>query len=179
MPYSDTLRRFCFECRRSLKRLRREEDGATAITTAIVLTALVGFVGLGTEVGMWYAERRAMQTAADAAAMGGAYEIYEEGEDAPEDAVVAAAKGDAKRNGFEHSVGGVTVEVHRPPLSGEFADEDTAVETIVTKKRPTMLGQFFMGKEIDIKVRSVATVDVTGVYCILALADNEQGALTF
>jgi Flp pilus assembly protein TadG len=179
MLYSDTLQRFCFECRSSLKRLRREEGGATAITTAIILTVLVGFVGLGTEVGLWYAERRSMQTASDAAAVGGAYEIYEEGKNAADDAVAAAAQADSKRNGFEHSVNGVTVEVNRPPTSGEFAGEDTAVETIVTKQRATLLGSFFMGDNVNIKVRSVATVEVTGVFCILALAEHQDAALFF
>jgi hypothetical protein len=53
------------------------------------------------------------------------------------------------------------------------------VETILTKKRATLFGSFFMGSTIDIKVRSVATVKVVNVYCILALAEHEQAALLF
>ena len=51
----------CATGRGLLRRIARDQRGATAITTALVLLVLVGFVGLGTEVGMWYAERRAMQ----------------------------------------------------------------------------------------------------------------------
>jgi Flp pilus assembly protein TadG len=35
----------------------RDEVGATAITTALVLTTLIGFTGLEAEVGLWYGER--------------------------------------------------------------------------------------------------------------------------
>jgi Putative Flp pilus-assembly TadE/G-like len=177
MLHSDTLRRFCFECRSWLKRLRREEGGATAITTAIVLTVLIGFVGLGTEVGMWYAERRSMQNASDAAAMGAAFEIYKNGKQA--EGVETSGQADAARNGFTHGSENVTVAVNHPPTAGEYAGEDTAVETVVTKTRATLLGSFFMGTEATIKVRSVATVKVVNVYCILALAEHEEKALFF
>lgn len=174
-----TLKRVCFECRSSLSRLRGEDGGATAITTALLLTVLVGFVGLGTEVGMWYAERRALQNASDSAVMGAAYEIYKNGENADNGAITAAGQADATRNGFTDGSNDVSVVVNRPPVSGDHADEDTAVETILTKTRPTLFGAFFMGNEVDIKVRSVATVKVVNVYCVMALAPHEQAALFF
>ncbi|HEU4824858.1 MAG TPA: pilus assembly protein TadG-related protein, partial [Dongiaceae bacterium] len=61
MFIGNVLDRLRLEYCASLRRLRRDEDGVTAVITAIALTMLIGFVGLGTEVGMWYAERRAMQ----------------------------------------------------------------------------------------------------------------------
>jgi hypothetical protein len=157
--------------------LRRDEAGATAIVAALALTLLVGFVGLGTEVGMWYAERRAMQNASDAAAMGAAYEIYKNGKDA--EGIDDAGQADSTRNGFTNGSDNVTVAVNHPPTQGEYADEDTAVETILTKKRATLLSSFFLGNEVDIKVRSVATVEITNVYCIIALAEHEEAALFF
>ena len=162
-----------------LRRIARDQRGATAITTALVSVVLIGFVGLGTEVGMWYSERRAMQTASDAAAMGGAFKIYRDGQNVALSAVQSAAKKDSKLNGFEDLVKNVTVTVNRPPMSGENAGDDDAVETIVAKKRATMLSSFFLGNEVDIKVRSVATVKVVNVYCVIALSPHDEAAMFF
>lgn len=179
MLFSSLIGNLALECRYTLKRLRREDSGATAIMTAFASIILIGFVGLGTEVGMWYAERRAMQTASDAAAMGGAFEIFKGGENVPDGDVYGAAKNDSKLNGFDDAAADVAVMVNRPPTAGESAGDDTAVETIVTKTRATLLGSFFLGEEIDIKVRSVATVKVVNVYCVMALAPHEEAALFF
>jgi Flp pilus assembly pilin Flp len=165
------------EGKRQLKRLWSDERGATAVMTAVALTVLVGFVGLGTEVGMWYAERRAMQTASDAAAMGAAFDIFKNGKEST--GIVAAGEADSARNGFTNGADSVVVTVNHPPTEGKYAAKDTAVETVVTKTRATLLGSFFMGSSIDIKVRSVATVKMVGVYCILALAPHEEAALLF
>lgn len=162
-----------------LQRIARDERGGTAIMTALVAVVLIGFVGLGTEVGAWYAERRAMQTASDAGAMGGAFKIYKDGADVALADIQSAAKQDSKRNGFEDLVENVTVTVNRPPTAGESVGDEDAVETIVTKKRATLLSSFFLGNEVDIKVRSVATVKVVNVYCVLALSPHDEAALFF
>ena len=119
---------------------------------------------------MWYAERRAMQTASDSAAMGGAFKIFKEGESVATSKIQTAAKNDSKLNGFEDLVNDVTVTVNRPPTAGDNAGDDAAVETIVTKKRATLLSSFFLDSDVDIKVRSVATVKVVNVYCVMALS---------
>ena len=56
----------------TLIRLRSCCAGAVAVTTAIVLPVLLGFVSLGTEVGHWYLAQRVMQGSADAAALSAA-----------------------------------------------------------------------------------------------------------
>jgi Flp pilus assembly protein TadG len=48
--------------------LLRNRSGATAVTVALALTAVLGFAGLGTEAASWYYTKRNMQSAADAAA---------------------------------------------------------------------------------------------------------------
>jgi Flp pilus assembly protein TadG len=55
-----------------LHRFRRCDSGSIAIVSAIVLPVLVGFASLGIEAGNWYRVGRAMQGAADAAAMSAA-----------------------------------------------------------------------------------------------------------
>src|SRR5262249_24298644 len=49
-----------------------ERSGAIAVLTALGLTALVGFVGLAIDAGMWYRTSRALQNAADAAVIAAA-----------------------------------------------------------------------------------------------------------
>ena len=177
MFLSSPIAKLGLECRNSLKRVWRDDIGATAITTGLLLMLLAGFVGLGTEVGMWYAERREMQSASDAAAMGAAFDIYKNGKES--DGVGDAGQADATKNGFTNGVNDVTVEVNHPPVAGKYADKMTAVETVLSKKRPTLFGALFMGGDVEIKVRSVATVKVINVYCILALAEHEEAALLF
>jgi len=177
MHLSHSLGRLCAEFGSSLRRLRRDEAGATAIIAALSLTVLVGFVGLGTEVGMWYAERRSMQNASDAAALGAAYDIYKNGKES--DGVVAAGEADSARNGFTNGADEILLAVNHPPTEGKYADKDTAVETILSKKRATLFGSLFMADTVTITVRSVATVKITGIYCILALAPHEEAALLF
>ena len=160
-----------------LRRISRDQRGATAITTGLVLLVLVGFVGLGTEVGMWYAERRAMQNASDAAALGAGFDIYENGKKST--GIVAAGQADSARNGFTDGANNVTVAVNYPPKSGKYANKNSAVETIVSKTRASLFAAFFMDGPVDIKVRSVATVKYISVYCILALAEHDEAALLF
>jgi Flp pilus assembly protein TadG len=56
------------------RRLWRDERGVVAIAVAILLPVLIGFAGLGVEVGMWFWIQRQNQSAADAAAISAALE---------------------------------------------------------------------------------------------------------
>ncbi|HET6620245.1 MAG TPA: pilus assembly protein TadG-related protein [Dongiaceae bacterium] len=177
MSIGNVLNGFRIECQRCLRRLQGDEGGATAVITAICLTMLIGFVGLGTEVGMWYQERRAMQTAADAAALGAGFDMFKNGKNSS--TTVAAGEADATRNGFTNGVNNVTVTINKPPTQGAYAGKDTAVEVILTKERATLFSSLFTAKSVNIEVRSVATTKKVGVYCILALAEHEPAALLF
>lgn len=53
-------------------RLYANESGNVAVLTAFLLPAFVGTLGLGFEVSNWYLTKRAMQNAADAAAVAAA-----------------------------------------------------------------------------------------------------------
>lgn len=59
----------------SLKRLVKEEKGVIAPLAAVFLTALIGFVGLAVDLGMFYTARTELQSAADAAALAGAMDM--------------------------------------------------------------------------------------------------------
>lgn len=162
----------------SRRNLWREESGATAIITAITLAILLGFTALGVEVGSWYGERRALQTAADAAALGAAYEIYKHGKDS--DGIAEAGQGDATRNGFTNGEAGVDLTVSNPPTTGPDAENDYAAEAIIAKQRSSLLSSMFLSNdEVTIRTRAVAVVRVGGPFCVLALDPDNGSALRF
>jgi Flp pilus assembly protein TadG len=55
-------------------RFSRDRRGAVAVAVAILLPVLIGFAGIGIEVGLWFAVQRQNQSAADAAALSAALE---------------------------------------------------------------------------------------------------------
>jgi Flp pilus assembly protein TadG len=55
-------------------RFWRDRRGVVAIAVAVLLPVLIGFAGLGVEVGMWFWIQRQNQSAADAAAISAALE---------------------------------------------------------------------------------------------------------
>ena len=172
-------------CRRSLSLFWREDTGATAIVTALVMTMLMGFAGLAVEAGLWYGDRRASQTAADAAALGGAYRIYEEGTNDPdeladlEDEIVTASEESAARNDYVNGEDGVVLTINNAPESGPNAGNNLAVEAILVKPRATMMSSFFLGDSVTISSRAVAVVNESGPFCVLALDPTAGSALRF
>src|SRR4051812_39036642 len=85
--------------------------GFVLITMLCCLVVLVGFLGLAIDSNYLELIKTRMQTAADAAALGGVQEIKMNGTAN----VVAAARGDAALNGFTDGQDGVTVTVNNPP----------------------------------------------------------------
>ncbi|HEU5197986.1 MAG TPA: TadE/TadG family type IV pilus assembly protein [Ktedonobacterales bacterium] len=59
----------------SARRFRRAQRGQTLVVVALLLTALIGMLGLVIDVGYAYSERRQIQNAADAAALNGARQL--------------------------------------------------------------------------------------------------------
>ena len=57
---------------RDLVRLRTDTGGNVAIMMGLLMVPMVGAMGLGFEVSHWYMSKRAMQNAADAAAIAAA-----------------------------------------------------------------------------------------------------------
>src|SRR5689334_6232851 len=99
---------------KTLMRVRRDDRGATATFTALILPVLLGCAGLGAETVMWYATERNMHGASDAAAFSGAVVIGGGGKG------IAQAKATAATNGYIDQTGGVTVMANQPPLSGAY-----------------------------------------------------------
>jgi len=91
----------------------REDRGQIIVIFALALVAMIAMVGLILDGGAAFAHRRDEQTASDLAALAGA-NAFLVNYDQPltrDAAAVAAARESARLNGYEHGVGGVTVEV--------------------------------------------------------------------
>jgi Flp pilus assembly protein TadG len=167
-----------------LKRLLRDRRGVTAVFVALAATVLIGFVGLGAETGLWYAVKRQDQSAADAAAISGAYEkaagqAYSD--------VCALAKRDAASNGFtfqSYSCPGTSpgctnpsagqMCANNPPVSGASNGDDKAVEVILNRQQNALLANLFLSN-VTITSRAVAKVNLPGYTCDLSLATTGTG----
>jgi hypothetical protein len=143
----------------------RSDNGAAAIVIAISLFVLVGMVGFGVEVGAWYAAKRHNQTAADAAALGAAYNMYMTGNDSQ---IQQAAEKDAALNGVEPD-DRITIAAVSPPVSGGYVGKTSAVEVTIVE-RPELLFASLFGSVVDLAVRSVAEVKILGEVCVLSLS---------
>jgi hypothetical protein len=114
---------------------RKKERGFTVVLFALMIFVVLGFTGLAVDVGYLQLEKRKVQAAADAAAMGALREMELGNTD-----LVAAGQNDASLNGFTDGHDNTTVTILNPPTSGTYANQTSAVSATVTKVVPT----FFM-----------------------------------
>jgi uncharacterized membrane protein len=101
------------------------QKGQVIPLIALSLGALLGFGGIGVDVGYLEYRQQAQQSATDAAAAGGAEALLRAG--CPSTQANAVANSDAASNGFQNGINNVTVTVQNPPTSGPFAGNDCAV----------------------------------------------------
>lgn len=163
--------------RSGLRAFRRDSRGNVAVITALVLPVLMGSLGLGAEVAVWYSDKRALQNAADSAAIAAATNadpaVYDD-----------EARAVAASYGFTHGVAGVTVETsNAAACPGGGSD---CYRVTISKTQPLMLARF-VGFNGDATVdgspakRLAASAVATRAlapreYCIVALAGS--GAAT-
>ena len=84
-------------------RFVRDRRGAVALAVAVLLPVLIGFAGLGIEVGMWFWIQRQNQSAADAAAISAALEYAAQIESGVPTNPASAATITASYNSFSAS----------------------------------------------------------------------------
>src|SRR6266404_873414 len=107
-----------------------EKRGVVILTAVGMMFVLLAFVGLAFDVGYMQWSRRRAQTAADAAALAAAWAVVQG------DAVTTSGQNGSADNGYKDSVNGVTVTINKPPSSGSYASDATAVEAIVSQDAP-------------------------------------------
>ncbi len=143
--------------------LLRETRGATAVMTALALSSLVGFAGLGTEVGTWYVAKRNMQGAADSAAISAANAVM------AGTAHLSEARSVAARYGLVNGTSNVTVTVNKPPTSGAYTTNANAVEVIISQPQSLILASLFLAHKPNVGARAVAVGGQGGNGCVVAL----------
>jgi hypothetical protein len=158
--------------RRGPGAFRRDSRGNIAILSALILPILLGTFGLGTEVAGWYGNQRAMQNAADSAAIAAASNA---GTD-----YAAEAKAVATRYGFITGQEQVTVTA----INEQACPNGTTqcYRVTITKPFPLLLAQFvgFNGDTTlggsPAKLITATALAIQGdaprEYCIVTLANS-------
>lgn len=158
--------------RKTVLRLLRDRSGASAPIIAMVILVLFGFLGLSVDVANWYMQRRAMQSATDAAALSAAHIMYEQQSTTGLSAEMeAAAKNDAKRNGYDDAAGNITVVKNHP-----YNGDPNKVEVVMTMTEESLIANFITSSGgTTIARRAVAGITASdGNYCMLALSPTCQ-----
>ena len=136
----------------------RPRRGFILVTMIVSLTILLAFLGLAIDVGYEQYMKIRMQTAADAAALGGSRELSASGTGN----LVSAARGDAATNGFTNGQNSVTVTVNNPPSTGYSTSDSTAVEAIISQPVPTFFMQVLGFSSGTVRARAVAKTEGGG-----------------
>src|SRR5258706_8811175 len=150
-----------------LQRFRRDQSGSYIIVVALAMPVLVGFAGLGTEVGWWLYSHKNMQSAADSAAVSAATA----GSNLNAEAGTVTAL-----YGFTNGTTHVTVTVNQPPSTGNYTSSPQAVEVIISQPQPRLLSALFGTDPVPIKARAVALPNA-GTGCVLALDPTASSAV--
>jgi Flp pilus assembly protein TadG len=149
-----------------LTKLWRDRTGGILVYTAIAAPVLIGAAGLSVDIGLWYANKRLAQSAADSAALAGALEYRRS--NGTTTSIEAVVDADALINGYS-TANGVDIDVDDSvgPL----------VAVTITRTVPGLLSQVLFTGTTNVQARAVARADVNDS-CIWALNPNDQGAVS-
>ena len=154
----------------ALRRLFANDAGNIAMLTGLMSTVVIGTASLSVDVGSWYATRRAMQSAADAAAIGGMNEMLWGHSNSQ---ISTAALADAATNGFTNANGtNVTVTIGTSPRSVTVAisrPADLYLSRVLLTSAPTL----------SATARAAVASNTGGTpLCLLALHPTADATLT-
>lgn len=155
----------------ALKALWRDQEGVTALSTGLLLTVTMGFVGLGIDVGAAYYAKRDAQNAADSAAYSGAAALAAIDTDA-----VSQARAVAAGYGFIDGADGTVVTVNTPPAVGKNSGSRSSVEVIIDRPARRFFSGFFSSGESRIRGRAVAEINTAANACVVALHQTAEAS---
>src|SRR5215467_12655892 len=138
-----------------------DRSGAIAVLTALSLTALIGFVGLAIDAGMWYRTSRALQNAADAAVIAAAIDgtgTYQ-----------STAKAVTAQYGFVDGSNGITVTALNNQTCPSGATNCYKV-TVAQSSGPLFFSHVLGISAPAISSAAMASSNATHNYCLLSLA---------
>jgi Putative Flp pilus-assembly TadE/G-like len=142
------------------------------VTFALSLPVMIGFGALALDASIWLAQKNAIQSAADAAAVS---------------AITALGASDANAhvynevytvaalNGFTNGQGGVKVYPYCPPNDGPNNGKSGYCEVVITQPQNLFLGAMF-GSAPTVTGRSVAALP-SNPACLLALDPSASKAI--
>lgn len=145
-------------------RIHSDERGQTLILAALSLPLLLGFVGIATDVGALFKDKRTMQTAADHAAIMGALNLGSSNWQ-------TTAKNATTIDGYTDGSDGVTVTVPAKPAwpSSNFYNQANYVEVTIRKTESTIFLALFGYPTVTVQARAVATNQGAGNGCVYTL----------
>lgn len=151
------------------------ERGSVLVLTCVASLVMLGFLGLGLDLGAMFNHRRLLQTAADAGAMHGGSEIYR----GKTMLVASSARKGTEENGFKDGADNVVVEVFHPPATGYYVGDSRFVEVRVQQPSPTFFMRLFGFNSVQIPARAVAGAGATAQNCIYVLEDADPDAFWY
>jgi len=162
-----------FKSRTRIGRLWRDSAGALAIYSALLAPVVLGFAGLGIDIGLWYANVRSAQSAADSSARAGALVALGSSGNAAQ--ILSAATAEAAANGFDAGSGD-TITVNYPPQAGQATGLTTSVEVIVSRPVDGLFSSLLFDGPAVVAARAVAVVDHTEA-CMWALNPSDAASI--
>jgi len=150
-----------------------KQHGFIIPLASISLLTLIAMVGFALDTGKVYSDYRLAQTAADAAALAGAFEKF----NSRDSTITIAAHAEATENGYTNGENGVIITVNNPPISGFYQGDNNSIEVIINQPTTT----FFLGvlgfDIITSEVRAVANGNTaSGINCVYVLDPDHKGA---
>jgi Flp pilus assembly protein TadG len=174
-------------------RFWRDRTGAVAVAVAVLLPVLIGFAGIGIEVGLWFAVQRQNQSAADAAAISAALEYAAQIESGVTTDPAAAAATTANYNLFSTSSPntltlypcyGFTITVGSScNTSSSSGAVPNAVQVVLTQPLNTTFASFVTSiwgpsvNTVNVTTTAIAAFPQTSSACILALDPTAPNAV--
>jgi hypothetical protein len=155
-------------------RPKRRPRGFVLTTMAVTTAVLMACMGLAIDAGYLEMVKTRMQTAADAAALGGAQEIKANGSAN----VVSAAQNDSALNGFTNGQNSVSVTVNNPPASGNYTTDSSAVEAIISQSVSPYFMELIGAGAVTVNARSVAHQGANGGGCLFTLDPSAASAFS-
>lgn len=160
-------------------RIFKNDSGQVLVMTALSMTLLLGFVGMATDVGALFHEKRVQQTVTDAAAIAGAtaYKYDTQGSTPSSNLtndINNAAKKAAAQNGMTVSVtssytakpASAQLYIASPPTDGPNSGSSGFVEAILTVPRNTIFMSLFGMHTVDVTTRAVAGIGFGSTTCM-------------
>lgn len=157
-----------------LSRLLKDARGSVLVPVALLLPVLVGMLSLGVETALWFASKRDLQSAADAGALSGAWEVQAGSSGGT---VSQLASADARKNA-NSTARPFSVTVNNPPVSGAYVGNSGAVEVNVSRAEELLMAKLFLDS-IRVSARAVALIGSPGDYCVVALDSAAADAAGF